>query len=96
MKKSERLLRRMKKVGRMTRLEMIRYLKRCEGDVYIPKYDGSAYNSILYGTNKVEGILKTFCKKNLDGTYSVVKKIQAPYTPAKTAVRVFDDVNIDY
>ena len=85
MKKSERLLRQMERVGSMSRTDMIKYLRRCEGKKFNPTRDANAYNSILYGTNKVDGILRTFCQKTLRGTYAVVREIKAPFTPAKPA-----------
>lgn len=85
MKKSERLLRQIDRVGSMSRTDMIKYLRRCEGLKYDAKRDANAYNSILYGTNKVDGVLKTFCQKDpLSGNYQVVRTITAPFTPAKT------------
>lgn len=84
MKKSERLLRQMERVGSMSRVDMIKYLRRCEGKKYNPTRDANAYNSILYGTNKVDGILRTFCQKDLlSGNYQVVREIVAPFTPSK-------------
>jgi hypothetical protein len=37
----------------------------------------------LYGTDKRQGILERFCRKNNDGRWQTVVKVEAPYTPVR-------------
>lgn len=81
---TEKLLKRIKKTGGMTRKEMVKFLLQLNGNG-AKSYgefdtDRGLYSALFYGTSRRTGILENFCEKNDDGTYSVVRKIQAPFT----------------
>lgn len=85
---TEKLLKRIKKMGGMTRKEMVKFLFQLNGNgasTYgTVDSDRGAYSALLYGTRTRTGILENFCEKNDDGTYSVVRKIRGPFTTART------------
>lgn len=94
MKKSERILRQIERVGGMTTREIRDYLLRCDG--YSPKKvrakgRGPTYTSILYGTSKQQGILDRFCVLQEDGKYRVVREIEAPFTPLRAEALSYSD-----
>lgn len=37
----------------------------------------------LYGTATRQGLLERFCRKNSDGRWQTVVKVEAPYTPVR-------------
>lgn len=94
MTKSERLLREIKIRGSMTHGEIVQFLLDLRDGFGNTEYDyevhGSNWNALLYGTKERTGLLERFCDQNEDGSYSVVRKISAPFTKAR---RVFQDTH---
>lgn len=41
------------------------------------------YDYALYGTQGRVGLLERFCRKNTDGRWQTVRKIEAPFTPVR-------------
>jgi len=84
---TEKLLKRIKKVGGMTRKEMVKYLFQLNGNgassYGLYTTDRGLYSALLYGTSKREGILERFCEKEKDGTYVVTRPIRAPFTTTR-------------
>lgn len=94
MNNAEKLLRRMKRVGGMTRIEALKYLQILNGRSARAALPAGQYNSTLYGTNKVQGVLEAFCKKNKDGTFKVIKPLKAPFQPKRVVVAAFAALDV--
>ena len=45
------------------------------------------WNSMLYGTKNTVGLFERFCKKDEDGKYQVVRKIERPFVPNRRVPR---------
>jgi hypothetical protein len=41
------------------------------------------HNFSLYGTDTRVGILQRFCRKNNDGRWQTIRKVEAPFTPVR-------------
>ena len=94
---TEKLLRRMKKVGGMTRKEMVKFLLKLNGKGAKSYGDNSSdrglYSALIYGTNKREGILERFCTTTADGVHRVTRTIKAPFTAARPGAWLDDCVD---
>lgn len=83
--KLQKLLNEIKRRGSMTRKEMVEFL--IPGNDYTPNRDRGTYNAQLYGTRDREGIIERFLRQRKDGSYSVRRKIQGPFTPVRETPR---------
>jgi hypothetical protein len=45
--------------------------------------DTKLYDLALYGTANRVGLLERFCRKNSDGRWQTVRKVEAPFTPVR-------------
>ena len=81
--KFEALLKRMA-TRPMTREEMTKFLcSRSGGRISYEKgYD--YWNSNLYGTKTRVGILELFTRRNNDGRYQTIRKVEGPFTPPRS------------
>jgi len=41
------------------------------------------HNFSLYGTGTRVGLLQRFCRKNNDGRWQTIRKVEAPFTPVR-------------
>ena len=41
------------------------------------------YDFALYGTENRVGLLARFCRKNNDGRWQTIRKVEAPFTPVR-------------
>lgn len=89
MNNAEKLLRRMKRVGGMTRPQVLKYMNVLTGRGARAPLPAGRYNSTLYGTNKVMGVLEAFCTKNSNGVYKVTRTLKGPFQPRRPQVEIF-------
>ncbi len=80
----------------MTYTEIRNWLASRSGGRYLSFDETRLYDFSLYGTPEKVGLLRRFCRKNSDGRYQTVRKVEAPFTPARYGLNDDDLDAIDF
>ena len=67
----------------MNNTEIKRWLSSRSGGKNTFPFEQDKWNFSLYGTNRQVGVLERFCRKNSDGRWQTIRKVEAPYTPVR-------------
>ncbi len=67
----------------MSYTEIRNWLASRSGGKYLGFEQTRLYDFSLYGTPDKVGVLERFCRRNNDGRYQTIRKVTAPFTPAR-------------
>jgi hypothetical protein len=70
----------------MNSAEIKRWLSSRSGGRNTFPWEQDRWNYSLYGTRRQVGVLERFCRKNKDGRYQTVRKVEAPFTPKRYGI----------
>ena len=74
----------------MNPAEIKRWLSSRSGSKNTLPDEQGLWNFSLYGTRRQVGVLERFCRKNNDGRYQTVRKVEAPFTPVRYGASDYD------
>lgn len=79
----------------MSYTEIRRWLASRSGAAHLSFDETRLYDFSLYGTPEKVGLLERFCRRNNDGRFQTVRKVEAPFTPIRYG-RSDNDVVVVY
>lgn len=67
----------------MNNTEIKNWLSSRTGGKNLYPFEMHLWNFSLYGTRRQVGVLERFCRKNSDGRYQTIRRVEAPFTPVR-------------